>query len=68
MPVNNEGIFNCTLIMDDNMSIDIHAEAEDSCGNKSEYRTLYIMTGSNNTKVVITPDNPIIELGRKLKA
>jgi hypothetical protein len=68
VPVNNEGIFNCTLIMDDNMSIDIHAEAEDSCGNKSEYRdTIYNDRLKAIQKVVITPDNPIIELGESLK-
>ena len=66
--VNNEGIFNYTLIMDDNMSIDIHAEAEDSCGNKSEYRdTVYNDRLKAIQKVVITPDNPIIELGESLK-
>lgn len=66
--VNNEGIFNCTLIMDDSMSIDIHAEAEDGCGNKSGYRdTVYNDRLKAIQKVVITPDNPTVELGGSLK-
>lgn len=66
--VNKEGIFNCTLIMDDNMSIEIHAEAEDSCGNKSGYRdTIYNDRLKAIQKAIITPDNPIMELGGSLK-
>lgn len=65
---NKDGIFEYTLIMGESMSMEVHAAAEDSIGNITEYKsTIYNDKLKAIQKVVITPSNPTIELGESLQ-
>lgn len=63
-----DGIFEYTLIMGENMTMEVYAAAEDKLGNITEYKNIiYNDMLTAIQKVAITPVNPTMELGESMQ-